>query len=160
MFRWSREHSVEVNLPIRKVWDFYITPGNWPKWMDQLESCTFEGELQVGTIIKAKVKNRNAHIQITMTELKLHGEYGILIKVPFFIQESSDVFREISPEKTLVITKTSITSLLAPIMKLYFNKKNKQGNLQCLKALLEMVKNESQCKISNTCLAPKIIILE
>ena len=54
MFRRFNEYSIEVDVPICKVWDFYFTPSNWPKWIDQFEDCSFEDDLKKGSIIKAK----------------------------------------------------------------------------------------------------------
>ena len=144
MFRWSREHFIEVNIPIQKMWDIYINPSNWPKWVDQFDFCTFEGELKPGTIIKTKIKNRNVYIQIKMTKLKPYDECELLIKAPLFTQESSCFFQEISTERTLLIMKTSVISLLVPFLKSFFHKRLEYSNSKYLSVFSEIAKNESK----------------
>lgn len=144
MFRWSHEHLMEVNIPVQKMWDIYINPSNWPKWVDQFDFCTFEDELKTGTVVKTKIKNRNAYIQIQMIKIKPHEECKFLIKVPLFTQESSCIFQEISTERTLLIMKTSVISLFVPFMKSFFHKRLEHSNSKYLRVFSEIAENESR----------------
>lgn len=69
MFKWAYEYAEEVNVPLSKVWEFSVDPTEWPKWIKQYESCEFTGQIQAGSKIKAKIKGRNQHLSILVTDL-------------------------------------------------------------------------------------------
>ena len=133
IFKWFHTDSIELNIPLDKVWRLYMNPDNWPQWVDRFESCDYEGALKSGSVVKAKIKNKSIYLPIFITEIQPHKEVKILIKSPFFVQESCTVFKEISPIKTRLIMKTSIKSLFVPFLKSYFLKKceNTFNMIQC-----------------------------
>lgn len=117
------EYSIVVDAPLEKVWDFYIDPNNWPTWIDQLESCTFDGKLKAGSIVQAKTAGSNDSVPIMITDVKPYEECGIVIKAPFFTQRSTTTFEKVSPKKTRVTMQTSTKSLFSPFIKSKVNKK-------------------------------------
>ena len=46
MFTWTHACSIEVDLPLKTLWDFYTDPKNMPLWVENIESCTREGEFK------------------------------------------------------------------------------------------------------------------
>lgn len=43
MFKWEHEYTLEVDMPLKKAWEFFADLNNWPKWIDQFESFHFPG---------------------------------------------------------------------------------------------------------------------
>lgn len=123
MFMWKHDYSIEVNIPIRKIWEFQLNPNNWSKWMDQFDSFTYIGEIETGSIIKAKIKNRNQQISILFTDVKPVKEFSICMKSLLGYQESTCTNEEISAGKTRINITTKVKSLLVPFMKSSFKKK-------------------------------------
>lgn len=137
MFKWSHEHSIEVDAPLQTAWDFYVNPSNWPKWEDRFDSCALEGQFKTGAKVKAKIKNMSAHLLILVTDVKPYHECRCLVKVPFSTQESLCTFQEISPGKTRMVLKIYVISLLAPFMKSTFLKNVEKSNAKCIQAFAE-----------------------
>jgi hypothetical protein len=119
MFEWCHEHSIEVDFPIQKVWDFYSRMSNW-KVQDPFDSYHQEGPFQTGSVVKAKIKNRNAYVNLLLTEVKSPNEFKIFIKVPFSKQSSHCILQEISPEKTRITTRLVINSFFTPFLKSFY----------------------------------------
>jgi len=140
MFKWAHEYSKEIDLPYRMVWDFCCNPSNWPQWIEQFESCKMEGELKTGSVVNAKIKNRNFHVPILITDVVLFNSCGMLIKAPLFTQTSLCALRGVSNEKTVLIIKTSVVSIFAPFMGRFFTKRVEISNAKCVEALLESSK--------------------
>ncbi|MGC1879422.1 MAG: SRPBCC family protein [Rhabdochlamydiaceae bacterium] len=143
MFKWFYEYSTEVDIPLQKVWDFCINPNHWPQWMDQLESCKMEGEFKAGSMVKAKIKNRTFHLPIFITDVKPFKSCALLMKGPLISQTSSCTLREISRDKTALIMKTSIVSILTPFIKRYFTKHMEAQMQKCRKAILDNAKQNA-----------------
>jgi hypothetical protein len=95
MFKWYYKHTFEIDAPIQKVWQICADPSNWPKWIDQLESCQFDGEIKAGSIIKCKVKTRfpkDIYIPIRIVDINPYREAISELKVPLMTQETSPHF--------------------------------------------------------------------
>jgi hypothetical protein len=136
MRKWSHEYSIEVDLPLETVWGFYINPGNWPKWLDQIDSCVCEEDLKTGSIVMTKIKNRSLCLPIWITDVVPSQECKILIKAPFFVQQSSFAVSWISPMKTCLTLKTSVESILTPFFKSFYRKRVETQNSKSLEFLL------------------------
>lgn len=140
MFKWFHEYSIEIDAPLQPIWDFLTTPSNWPKWINQFDSCLLEGDFKTGAKVKAKIKDKEAYLSIFITEVKPYSEYKMLVKTLFFNQESLCEIQEISPERTLITQKTYVLSLLTPFMKSYFRKSAEKSNPKCLEVLSQAVR--------------------
>lgn len=126
MFRWHHEVSYEVDIPIVPLWDFSVNPSNWPKWIDQFDSCKLDSENP--NVVKAKIKNHNAHISLVITHVEPLKKFQYLIKNFFMVQESQTIVQEISPTRTRIIFHNSVRSFLTPFFKCYYRKHvEKQG---------------------------------
>lgn len=76
--------------------------------------------------MKAKVKNKNIHFPIVVTNINPPFSVSTLIKVPFSKQISTFFFEEITSNKTRVTIHISIHSFLNPFFKWsYLNPLNK-----------------------------------
>jgi len=122
MFKWVHEYSIEVDIPIQKVWEFSTSPGLWHVWNDEYETFHHEGNLKSGSVIKAKVKNANIEIPFNVTTLTPYEECTIFVKVPFFSQEVVCTFKEISTNRTGITFRILIKSWFVLFMKSYLNK--------------------------------------
>ena len=80
MFTYCHKEYCEVDLPLEKVWEFCSNPANTPKWIDQFESCTWEGELKKGTVLQTKFKNRNLFLTTSVKEYNPYSEITIFHK--------------------------------------------------------------------------------
>jgi len=141
MFKWKHEYHAEVDVPLQKAWDFYVQPSNWPKWIDEFESCQYEGELKTGELVKLKAKNKNIYVPVVVGELKPYKELSIFIKVPFFSQASFSAFEKISNEKTSITFKTTVNSIFTLFMKSYLSQKVENQYLNLLNSL--------RCSVTN-----------
>lgn len=137
MFKWSTEYSIEADYPLRKVYDFIANPHNWPKWLKELDSCTFDDPIKTGSVITVTIKKRSAKFKMLITKLEPYKESSSLTKAPLFLQEASCIFQEISPNKTCVIFKINVKSILVPFLKSYFSKKQMMQKKSLLNALQE-----------------------
>jgi hypothetical protein len=144
VFKWHHEYCVEVDVPISHVLSFITDFNNWPNWMDQCESFQIDKAKQTETVIKAKIKNKNAYFPVLMSEIESQKKYRILIKVPFFYQISLCHFQEISTTKTKITIHTSVVSFLTPFFKSHYRKNVENQYPKLLKALLESVE-KGQC---------------
>jgi hypothetical protein len=135
---------MEVNLSLRKVWDFYMNPINWPKWEDRFEACVVEEELKAGSKIKAKIKDKPIQILILVTELRPYHECKYLVKTLFFTQESLCVFQEISAEKTRITLKLCVISIFTPFVKSMFLKNIEKSRSKCLQVLADIEEQTDQ----------------
>ena len=138
MFEWRHEFSTEVDLPLQQVWNFYANPSNWPRWIDQLESC--EGELKIGSIIQGKIKNRSAYLPIKITDVEPFKTCTHLIKNLLFIQTSSISFQVTSSKKTTLTIKVSVVGLLVPFLKNSLTSRTEDSSVKSVEALLEFTK--------------------
>jgi hypothetical protein len=91
--------SLEIDFPLKKIWDFCYNPSNVPKWMDEFESCHCDGEVKLGSKIKAQFKNKNAFVPILIIEFQPYKQCKSVMKVPFFTQETECFMEEISSQK-------------------------------------------------------------
>ena len=139
-FDWDCELNSEMELPLPLAWDFCLDPNNWLKWENRIESYAFGENLSVGSLIKGKIKKKNAYISILVTGLQQHEKYETLIKVPFYKQRASLMFSEISSRKTGLKMKVFVKSPFAFFMKSYFERKVESLNAKMLDVLLKEVK--------------------
>jgi polyketide cyclase/dehydrase/lipid transport protein len=150
MFTWSHETSMDVDLPLQQVWNFYLDPSNWPKWEDRLESCVLKGDLRVGAKIRAKVKDKPVQLLFFVTEIKPYHECKFLTKTPLATQESLCTFEELSPEKTRITLKICIISLLTPFMRAIFRKHTEKTYSKCFNVLAEIaIQSRKACSLIN-----------
>jgi hypothetical protein len=119
-FKWFYEESIVVNTSVSNVWDHH-NPYNWPKWIDEIESCDSE-KIEDDCVVKAKIKNKNIYLSFLFTEVSLHKKHKMRVKVPFFTQEISSIYEEISPGKTKMTSKYTVTSFFTPFLKSYYLK--------------------------------------
>jgi hypothetical protein len=122
MFTWLHEYSIEVDIPIHAVWDFFANPRNWTEWLDEFDSFHSEGDLKTNSTINGKVKGRNIYIPFLITEVIPNASVGMMIKTLLFTQKSTGLCQEISSTKTRITVNTSVTSLLTPFLKSYYSK--------------------------------------
>lgn len=87
--------------------------------------------------IEAKIKNKPLHIRILVTEIRPYEECKYLIKSPFFAQESSCTFQELSLQKTRITLKINVISFFAPLMKKFFLKNVEKTRSKYLSAFAE-----------------------
>lgn len=139
MFKWFYEYNLEVDLPLEKLWSFCTNPSNWPKNIDEFESCVLESPFQKGSVVKVKIKNKNAHVNLHILEVEPYRSYKTLTKIPFFSQESVTTFLEISPGRSKLTTKTCVNSFLTPFFRSYYRKKIEKQYDSFSKILIEMV---------------------
>ncbi len=137
LFKWSYETTVEVDLPLEKVWDFLENPANCSKWRDDIEFCHSAEPLQTGSIIKVKMKNHNVYASILITEYKPYSECKTRVKGSLGSQESSAIFQEISHDRTRLILKFNVKSFLTPFLRSYFLKKTRSQIEKTLRILHE-----------------------
>ena len=127
MFKWHYESSIEVDAPLQAVWDFYNTPNNWSKWLDELEPINFDGELKTGSQIKVTPKGKKSKFCFLVTDLKPRQEFKILLEAPLCAQETLSIFQEISPSRTRIHSKICVISILVPFIRSYLLKKSKNS---------------------------------
>ncbi len=137
MFKWIHEHIFEEKISINNAWDFQLNLTKWPKWIEEFESFTCEGELKSGSIISAKIKNQNSSINIFIKNLVPHQEFTVSIKVLFFTQESTHLFEKISPEITRITTVTTVKSFFTPFLKSYYKNKFEVGQKKAQQELIK-----------------------
>lgn len=141
MFKWHHEYSVEVDVSLNVVLNFLEDFNNWPRWVDQFDSFHVKKIEGNTTTYLAKVKNKNAHLPILVTEIEPSKEYQMLCRVPFFTQTSTRHYQIISPEKTKITVNTIVTSFLTPFFKSFYLKKSETQYSKMLKALLDFISN-------------------
>jgi hypothetical protein len=141
MFKWHHETSLEVKAPIQKIWEFYNDLNNWKRWDDRFDHFLCEGALNEGSEIQAKIKDKNIFAKVLVTKLVEHQEICTAVKVPFFTQKSSILFKETSNKTSTIILKCTVVSLFAPFMKFFFLKNIEKGNDKLFKDFLELEKS-------------------
>lgn len=140
MFTWSYEDLMEIDLSLEKAWNFYTNPTNWLKWEDRFDDFVLEGSLRTGSRIKGKIKNKQIHMEMLVTEVIPYHECKLLLKSLFFTQESACTFEELAPEKTRITLKLSVISFLTPFVKKIFVKNIERGRSKRLKAFAEIAR--------------------
>ncbi len=141
MFKWRHEYSMEINIPIKKVWEFYTNPSNWPKWVDQFETCNTCGGVKTGAIVSAKLINRKLPLPILITEINSSYELSLLVRVPLSIQENFTTMKEISPDRTRINMKMCISSWLIPFVRIILRKRTERQYSKLLEVLSDITKN-------------------
>ncbi len=141
MFKWHHEYSVEVDASLSLILNFLNDYNNFPKWVDQFDSFSVKKIEGNTTILRAKVKNKNAYVAVLFTEIEPQKKYQMLCKVPFFTQTSTLHYQIISPTKTKITVNTSVSSFLTPFFKSIFLKNVETQYPKMLKALLNFISN-------------------
>lgn len=147
MFKWFHEFSTEVDIPLPFVWDYCMNPRNWHKWNDDIEPCDFEGELELGSIIKMKAKRRNFHLPVLVKELKPYQTITTYIKVGTCYEEKVFFCEEISSTKTRFTLKIHARHFLMPFMKSYLRRRVNKLYAKTLRSLLEAFENRSTSEV-------------
>lgn len=117
MFQWTHEFTSEVNAPLKKTWDFFNNLNNWTKWLDMFESFHCSEELQNGSIIKGKFKNKNSFMSLIVSDVIPYSQAKLTINTLLWSQESITNYYEIHSNKARITTKTTVNSFLVPFCK-------------------------------------------
>jgi hypothetical protein len=137
LFKCHYESFWEIDLPLQSVWNFCLNPNNWSKAEKLFDTLVFEEKITKGSVLKAKIKDKNIYVPILISDLQPYENCETYIKIPFFTQKVSFTFQEISSEKTGVKINIIVESLFVPFMKAYFKKKMETTSNQWLKVILE-----------------------
>lgn len=134
------EYSIDVDIPIQEVWKFSINPVNWSKWNEPIESFHYDEPLKTGSIIKAKMRNQNSYTTMLITELNEFEKFDTSMKFFLLTQKSSCTTNEISPERTRIIFKMTLVSILLPFFRKSCYKRAEKIMQEYLCALVEGTK--------------------
>lgn len=121
MFKWTYKYLLQVDLPLKEVWDFHCDPTNWSKWDNQLDTCFLVGEFKAGTQIKAKIKNKSTHLLIIIAEVKPYQNIKHCLMYLSVFRFDAYIF-----------------SLLTPFMKTTFLKIIEDARLKCREVYTEI----------------------
>ena len=83
-FNWHDEFKTGIELPVKQVWDCLSDPNNWLKWEKRIDKYEMDGPLKEGSLIRGKVKGREAYISLLITDCQRYESLGTFIKIPFF----------------------------------------------------------------------------
>jgi len=142
MFKWRHQHSIEVDFPIRKVWDFFSNVSNWKT--PRLIESYFQSEKTIvnGTIVIAKLKNKLTNVPMVFTDVVESREFKVLIKKYFEKQESHCILQEVSPVKTKIVNHLVVTSIVAPLCKSYLLKYVEQQYIEFFEHMIKNLNHE------------------
>jgi hypothetical protein len=65
---WEVRHSEHSSAEPAAVWALWSNPARWSAWNDQIERAELEGPLEVGTVVRIKLK-RGGTIRYSILEL-------------------------------------------------------------------------------------------
>lgn len=142
MFKWSYEFSTEYDFPIHKVWECSTNPDNYSKFLHQCESIQYDKEKSV---IKAHFKGRKyIRVTILLTEFEMHRKIGTRIKGTLGLTDTVTEYHEITSNKTKIVTKINLVSILTPFLKSYFKKKTDKESAKQKEILTSLLQADAR----------------
>ena len=117
MFSWSKDASIEVDVPLEKFWELCINPSHWI-YQERFESCKLEGEFAVGSKILLKLKNKSISLTWVIKEYEKNKYYKVRFSRLLATQENTLFIRESENGKTVITIKIETLGFLAPFVHL------------------------------------------
>ena len=122
IFKWNSEFVVEVEMPLQRVWEYYLDFNNWAKGDKRIEYFSCDTKLDLGAQVKGKIKGRPTFVTILVTNFREYERLDTLTKAPFFKQETTFIIEEMSSEKTKLKQKVHVSSPFTLFMKGFYEK--------------------------------------
>ena len=128
MGKYELERSLEINAPLRVIWDELLDINSWPEWKPMIAKVAYDGDkLEPGTKFKFNIRVKGPFATpVTCKVLDVDfpkkmawtgGLQGLSVSVHSFLFEERG-------EKTLVISREEFTGALVGLMLLFVTRKD------------------------------------
>lgn len=128
--KWTYEECMEIDLPLEKTWEVATDLNAVPTYLEEIDHCYCIGEIETGATIYVKPKNIDFCFPMLLTEVEPYKTFNTESKLFLCKSEGFCSFEQITPEKTLVSSKTVINSPFVPFMKTHLSKAMERQSVQ------------------------------